>query len=146
TSVTTIGERVKRYVSWKQAVGLHDYERPHTGLQGVVYEIPATIILNGRSEAFLQGTDVFLDYLECAILRKANGDLVTIRDIISGKYLDDLVAEATPSQINAGIFQILVELNEKPLNFLGNVAYEFYPYLLLQEGDWIVSEGGNFEQ
>src|SRR5690606_29234042 len=146
TSIATSGERGKRYHSWKQPVGLHDYERPHTGLQGVVYEIPATIILKGLSEALLQGTDIFLEYLECVISRKANGQTVTIRDIISGNYLNDLIASATPSQTNAGILQILVELNEKPLNFLANVEYEFYPYLLLQEGDWVLSEGGNFEQ
>src|SRR5690606_30786359 len=98
------------------------------------------------SEALLQGTDIFLEYLECVISRKANGQTVTIRDIISGNYLNDLIASATPSQTNAGILQILVELNEKPLNFLAGVEYEFYPYLLLQEGDWVLSEGGDFEQ
>ena len=36
--------RLKRYASWKQPVGLHDYELPYSKLQGVTYEIPSTII------------------------------------------------------------------------------------------------------
>src|SRR5690606_38786588 len=45
-----------------------------------------------------------------------------------------------------GFLQILIELNEKPINVVLEALLEFYPYLLLQEGDWILSEGGNFEQ
>src|SRR5690606_29354235 len=34
------GGLLNHYVSWKQPVGLHDYELPFTKLRGVVYEIP----------------------------------------------------------------------------------------------------------
>src|SRR5690606_1628317 len=48
-------EALKRYASWKQPVGLHDYERPYSKLRGVTYEIPATIIIAGLTNAFAQG-------------------------------------------------------------------------------------------
>ncbi len=139
-------EPFKRFDSWKQPVGLHEYERPHTGLQGVTYEIPATIILVSLANAFKQGPTVYLEYLECEILRKANGDVVTIRDIISGDYANELVANANPSQLGSVFLQTLIGHNENPLVFVAEVEYEFYPYLLLQEGDWILSEDGNFEK
>src|SRR5690606_9002623 len=140
-------EALKRYASWKQPVGLHDYERPYSKLRGVTYEIPATIIIAGLTNAFAQGFDTYQEYLDCVILRKANGvDSVTIRDIVSGDYASDLINNATDEQRTYGFLQILIELNEKPINVVLEALLEFYPYLLLQEGDWILSEGGNFEQ
>src|SRR5690606_21663051 len=87
-----------------------------------------------------------LDYQDCVILRKADGSVVTIGDIITGDYLDELIAGATPEQIRAGILQILIEVNENPVTFMAGVLFEFYPYLLLQQGDWVLSEGGNYEK
>src|SRR5690606_3470737 len=78
------GESLKRYASWKQPMGLHDYERPHAKLRGLTYEIPATIIIAGLVNAYAQGQTVFEEYLECVIVKKANGTSITIGDIVSG--------------------------------------------------------------
>src|SRR5690606_14255404 len=137
----------KRYASWKQPIGLHDYELPYSKLRGVTYEIPATIIVAGLVNASAQGPDVLDDYLNCVILRKANGvDSVTIRDIVTGDYANELINNATDEQRLYGFLQILIELNEKPINVILEVVFNFYPYLLLEEGDWILSEGGHFEK
>src|SRR5690606_27983132 len=98
------------------------------------------------TNAFAQGYDTYQEYLDCVILRKASGEEVTIRDIVSGDYASDLISNATDEQRTYGFLQILIELNEKPINVVLEALLEFYPYLLLQEGDWILSEGGNFEQ
>src|SRR5690606_15182098 len=141
------GGSLKRYASWKQPLGLHDYERPYTKLRGVTYEIPATIMVAGILNAAFQGLDVLEEYFECVILRKANGDEVTIWDIVSGNYASDLINNATDEQRTYGFLQILIELNEKPINLiLEALVLNWFPYLLLQEGDWILSEGGNFEK
>ena len=141
-----MGKLLKRYASWKQPMGLHDYELPYTKLRGVTYEIPGTIIVAGLLNAYAQGQNVFEEYLNCVILRKADGTEVTIGDIVSGDYMDDLISNATPQQLGYGFLQALIELNEKPINVIVDVALNFYPYLLLQKGDWILSEGGNFEK
>src|SRR5690606_37058946 len=49
-------------------------------------------------------------------------------------------------QLTYGFLQALIELNEKPLNVILDLTFNFYPYLLLQAGDWVLSEGGHFEQ
>ena len=67
--VSEDGESSKRYASWKQPVGLHDYEQPYSKLRGVTYEIPATIIIAGLTNAFAQGIDTYQEYLDCVILR-----------------------------------------------------------------------------
>ena len=143
--VPQYGEGLKRYASWKQPVGLHDYELPYSKLQGVTYEIPGTIIYAGLANAAAQGPDVFEEYLDCVILRKANGYEVTIREIVTGAYLNKVIANATNEQRVYGFLQLLIELNENPIAiaFHGLVG-EFFPYLLLQHGDWILSEGGDF--
>ncbi len=140
------GEGLKRYASWKQPIGLHDYELPYSKLRGVTYEIPATIIIAGLVNAASQGPDVLEEYLECVILRKANGGEVTIGDIVSGTYMNNLINNATNEQRLYGFLQVLIELNEKPINVILEVVFNFYPYLLLEIGDWILSEGGQFEE
>ncbi len=145
-TVVNDGDAEKRYASWKQPLGLHDYERPYDKLRGVTYEIPATIIIAGLTHAFSQGAEVYAEYLECVILRKTDGTEVTIGDIVTGAYAAELVASASPEQTGYGILQILIELNEKPINIVLEALLQFYPYLLLEEGDWVLSEGGNFEQ
>src|SRR5690606_7272609 len=108
--------------------------------------IPATIIIAGLTNAYAQGPDVYAEYLECVILRKADGTEVTIGDIVSGDYAANLIANLTPEQSVPAILQVLIELNEKPINVILEASISFVPYLLLQDGDWVLSEGGNFEQ
>ncbi len=60
--------------------------------------------------------------------------------------MSNLIANATPEQKRYGFLQALIELNEKPLNVIIEAALNFYPYLLLQPGDWVLSEGGDFEK
>src|SRR5690606_6355892 len=105
-----------------------------------------TIILSGLAVAWAQGVAVWEDYLDCVLLRKANGTVVTIEDLITGKYALDLLASTTNEQKLYGFLQLLIELNENPITSLAGVLYDFYPYLLLEQGDWVLSEGGNFEQ
>ena len=141
------GDGLKRYASWKQPIGLHDYELPYSKLRGVTYEIPATIIEAGILNAAFQGPDVFEEYMNCVILKKADGTEVTIEDIVSGSYITNLLASASDDQKLYGFLQLLFEFNEKPINIIvEGLVLEYFPYLLLQEGDWILSEGGNFEQ
>src|SRR5690606_30989234 len=145
-TITDEGESLKQYATWKQPVGLHDYERPYSRLQGLTYEIPATIIITGLTNASAQGQDVLAEYLEFVILRKVDGTEVTIGDIVSGDYMDHLLATLSAEQLTYGFLQALIELNEKPLNVILDLTFNFYPYLLLQAGDWVLSEGGHFEQ
>lgn len=139
------GEAEKRYASWKQPVGLHDYELVNTKLRGVVYEIPLTIIIAGYEAAQAQGPLVVDEYLSCVILRKADGQEVTIADIISGNYLSDLVGKVSAEQRGYGFLHAIYQLGESPVSILGGL-FTFFPYLLLEEGDWVLSEGGYFEQ
>lgn len=125
-AVVEDGDALKRYASWKQPGRLHDYERPYGILGGLTYEIPASIILAGPTNAYLQGAVVFPKYLECLILRKAHGSEVTIGDLISGKYASDLIASTTAEQKRYGFLQILIELNENPLTFLIELETKTY--------------------
>ena len=94
-----------------------------------------------------KATVYFDEYLNCVILRKADGTEVTIGDIVSGDYMDDLISNATPQQLGYGFLQALIELNENPVKVIVESGeFNFFPYLLLQKGDWILSEGGNFEK
>lgn len=141
------GEILKHYAAWKQPVGLHDYELPYTKLAGLTYEIPLTIIEAGLINAQAQGSVVYEKYLESVILRKGDGTEVTIKDIVSGAYMSDLIATATTTQKGFGFLQALIELNEEPVKIvLETLVFEYYPYLLLQPGDFILSEDGNFEK
>lgn len=118
---------LKQYTSWKQNVGLHDYELPHSNLQGVVYEIPAAIILAGLTNAFAQGSDVYEKYLDGVILRKAHRvDSVTLGDIVSGTYMNELLSRATTEQKLYGFLSALILGNENPVVFLLSLGAEFY--------------------
>src|SRR5690606_28120657 len=91
-------ELLKRYAAWKQPVGLHDYELPNSKLGGLTYELPLTIIEAGLQNALAQGTNVYNEYLKSVILRKADGTEITIGDIVSGDYMNDVIAKATTTQ------------------------------------------------
>src|SRR5690606_21584219 len=105
----------------------------------------ATIMLAGLTNAIGQGPELYDKYLDCVILLKANGrDSVTIRDIVSGDYMAALLAAATAEQKLYGFLAALIQGNESPVVF--GAETEFYPYLLLQEGNWVLSEGGNYER
>src|SRR5690606_6608814 len=88
---------------------------------------------------------VLEEYLNCVIIRKAEGRDVTIGDIVSGDYLSDLITKATAEQLGYGFLHAIYQLGESPVNILGGL-FTFFPYLLLEEGDWVLSEGGNFEK
>ena len=143
--LTLTGGAQKRYSAWKQPVGLHSYELAHTQLGGVAYEIPLTIIIAGLEGAQSQGALVLEEYLNCVIVRKAEGRDVTIGDIVSGDYLSDLITKATAEQLGYGFLHAIYQIGESPVNILGGL-FTFFPYLLLEEGDWVLSEGGNFEK
>ena len=145
--VPNSGDLLKQYASWKQPLGLHDYELPYSKLRGLTYELPLTIIEAGLQNAADQGIEVYNEYLKSVILRKANGTEITIGDIVSGEYMTDLIAHASPTQLQYGFLQALIERNENPVKIiLETFVLNFYPYLLLEQGDWILSEGGHFEQ
>ncbi|MBY5960289.1 FG-GAP repeat protein, partial [Membranicola marinus] len=141
------GDALKRYAAWKQPVGIHDYEYPHSKLRGVIYDLPLTVIEAGLDHAWDQGPKIFAEYLECVILQKADGTQVTIKDIITGDYGDDVVANATQEQLGYGLLHDILEGGISPTSWTyGSTNYTFVPYLLLQEGDLILSEGGTFVQ
>ncbi|MBY5957951.1 T9SS type A sorting domain-containing protein [Membranicola marinus] len=139
--VPSEGEGLKRYAAWKQPVGIHDYELPYTKLQGVVYDLPQTVVLAGLQNAWNQGPNVFDKYLDCVILKKADGTSVTIRHIIDGTYFTSMMANASQEQLTYGFLHEILEGGYSTTNFQ---SYSFYPVLLLQDGDQILSEGGNF--
>src|SRR5690606_27469435 len=84
--------------------------------------------------------------LECVIVKKANGANVTIGDIVSGDYLKALFATTTSEPKLYGFLQVLIELNENPVTVVLGALIEFFPYVLLELGDWVLSEDGNYEQ
>src|SRR5690606_17089599 len=139
------GEAEKRYAAWKQPVGLHDYERPNSRLGGVVYEIPLTIVIAGYVAADAQGSHVVNEYLSSVILRKASGEEVIIADIMSGQYLNELLSSVTTEQRGYGFLHAIYQLGESPVSILGGL-FTFFPYLLLEEGDWVLSQDGHFEK
>src|SRR5690606_6513747 len=53
------GEIQKRYTSWKQPIGLHDYELVYSKLKGVVYELPLSIAAATALTAHSQGEQVW---------------------------------------------------------------------------------------
>ncbi len=139
------GESQKRYSAWKQPVGLHDYELPNAKIGGVVYEIPLTIIIAGVELADAQGAATLAEYLNCVIVRKAGGGEVTVGDIISGDYLSDLLSSVSTPRLGYGFLHAIYKLGESPVSIIGGL-FSFYPYLLLEQGDWVLSEGGNYEE
>src|SRR5690606_18907806 len=135
-----------RYASWKQPMGLHDYELPYSRLRGLTYELPFSIIVAGMTHAESQGPEALAAYENVVILRKANGDNVTIGDIVSGDYMDGLIASATDQQKTYGFLQALIEFNQDPVQVILSTIFEFHPYLLLEIGDQVLSEGGFYEE
>ncbi|WP_236972652.1 choice-of-anchor Q domain-containing protein, partial [Membranihabitans marinus] len=115
-AVSKEGESLKRYAAWKQPVGLHDYELPYAKLKGLTYELPVTVIIAGMENASAQGEEVFNEYLECVILKKGSGEEITIGDIVSGDYMDELLSSLSQKQLGYGFLQGLVELSEDPIN------------------------------
>src|SRR5690606_24442439 len=133
----------KRYAAWKQPVGLHDYERPNSRLGGVVYEIPLTIVIAGYVAADAQGAHVVNEYWSSVIRRKASGEEVIIGDMMSGQYLDDLRSSEPLGRRGYACLQAVHQLGETPVSILGGL-FTFFPYLLLEEGDWVLSQDGHF--
>src|SRR5690606_9448042 len=111
-----------------------------------VYTIPSSVILAGLGQADSMGGDVLSNYLGQVIRRGLSGKDLTSGDIFSGEYMDHEVATSSNEQKQYGLLQALIELNENPVKFVLETTYEFYPYLLLEVGDWILSEGGYFEE
>uniref|UniRef100_UPI001F17EAEC Ig-like domain-containing protein n=1 Tax=Membranihabitans maritimus TaxID=2904244 RepID=UPI001F17EAEC len=139
------GESVKRYAAWKQPLGIHDYEEAYSKLGGVVYELPLTIVGAGLLNAQSQGDEVLEEYLECVIVKKLDGTEITIGDIVSGDYMDDMLSTASSTQLSYGFLHAIYELGEDPVSLVGG-AFTFFPYLLLEQGDWVLSENGFYEQ
>ncbi|MBY5956811.1 T9SS type A sorting domain-containing protein [Membranicola marinus] len=144
-AVPNDGGVLKRYASWKQPVGLHDYELPYAKLRGVTYELPLTVITAELEHASDEG--LLDEYLGCVILRQSDGSEVTIGDLVKGLYMDNLLAGMSPAQRGYGFLQSIIDGNETPETVsTGMGSFTFYPYLLLQSGDQVLSEDGGFEQ
>src|SRR5690606_26581391 len=161
TSTESEGPVTWRYASWKQPVGLHDYEKPNIKLQGVVYQLPLTIVAAGALNAYDQGEQAWQTYLNGVILRKVDGSEFTIGDIIGNRpynaplnndpfateYMTYLSNNLDSEQKLYGFLHAIFEVGEDPLSIIGGpVLLDFFPYILLEKGDWILSENGNFEQ
>ncbi len=139
------GGLLKRYASWKQPVGLHDYELPYAKLRGVTYELPLTVVEAGLDHASDEG--LLDEYLNCVILRQSDGSEVTIGDLVTGSYMDNLLEGMSSAQRGYGFLQAILDGNETPETVsTGMGSFTFYPYLLLQSGDQVLSEDGGFEQ
>ena len=136
---------LKQYAAWKQPMGLHDYELPHTRLRGVTYELPLTVVLSGLETAQAQTANVMNEYLNSVIVLKTGGREVTIGDIVSGHYMDDLIANARTEQLAYGFLHAIYKLGQDPISILGG-KFSFFPYLLLEEGDRVLSESGQYEK
>src|SRR5690606_19728059 len=99
----------------------------------------------GYVAADAQGAHVVNEYLSSVILRRASGEEVTIADIMSGQYLNELLSSATTEQRGYGFLHAIYQLGESPVSILGGL-FTFFPYLLLEEGDWVLSQDGHFEK
>src|SRR5690606_6560905 len=123
------GMPLVEYSAWKQSVGLHHYEQPYSGLRGIVYKLPATILEAGYSAAEdLQVLDVYLDE---EVLRKQDGRTFKAGDFISGAPYDKYLSSLTSGQL-----QIL----ESHYNLEEEIV------MALEIGDWELSESGRVEE
>src|SRR5690625_7452043 len=75
-------EPMVEYASWKQPVGIADYELPVEKLGHVVYHIPGSIIHAGLANACAQGGEIEDAYLNQVIVEYAVVNVVHIGEII----------------------------------------------------------------
>ncbi len=133
------GQALKHYEAWGQHLGLHDYEVPNVKLQGVLYELPSATIQASYNNAKANDPTVLEKYLNCVILKKANGDSYTIKDILNGSYYNDLIAGLSPSQT---LYQHRID-DYSPVS-IPSTSYNYRPIILLERGDEILSENGYY--
>lgn len=144
------GEDVYEYASWKQPVGIADFELPYSGLGAIVYNIPGYVIEAGLYNACQQGTAKYNSYLNKVIMKNPDNTTVTIRDIITGSYISNVLANATPAQRGYGILNMIYEglLDATTMGGFSSCSgstYTFYNYLFPVLGAEVLSENGKFE-
>src|SRR5690625_5005653 len=146
----TKGEDEYEYASWKQPMGLADFEQPHSGLGAVVYNIPGYVIEAGLYNACQQGTAKYNSYLNKVIMKNPDNTVVTINDIITGSYISGVLGSATPEQLGYGILNQIYEGFLDAITFGGysscsGGSYTFWNYLFPVIGAEVLSEDGTFE-
>src|SRR5690625_3951159 len=147
------GEDIYRYASWKQPVGLADFEQPYSGLGSIVYHIPGYVIEAGLWNACNQSTAKYNSYLNFVIMKNPDGSVVRIRDIITNSYINNVIANATPTQKGYGILNQIYEgatglidaVTIGGLNACSGGTYTFYNYLFPEIGAEVLSENGTYE-
>src|SRR5690625_1860510 len=140
-------EPMVEYASWKQPVGIGDYELPVEKLGHVVYHIPGSIIHAGLANACAQGDEIKDAYLNQVIVKYTDGNVVRIRDIIDGSYMSDMMVSTTTTQKGYGILQAIYDGTMSPYNIsLPCGSYTFFEYLLLPMGAEVMSESGSYER
>lgn len=144
------GNDVYEYASWKQPMGLADFEQPNSGLGAVVYNIPGYVIEAGLYNACQQGTAKYNSYLNTVIMKNPDNTVVTINDIISGNYISGILSSATSEQLGYGILNQIYEGYLDAVTFGGfsscsSGSYTFYNYLFPVIGAEVLSEDGTFE-
>src|SRR5690625_44284 len=144
---TDSDEPMVEYASWKQPVGIGDYELPAEKLGHVVYHIPGSIIHAGLANACAQGGEVLSAYLETVIVKYTDGNVVRVRDIVDGSYMAGVIGTATPVQQGYGILQLIYDGLASPYSMtLSCGSYSFYEYVLLPLGAEVMSENGSYER
>src|SRR5690625_2194503 len=151
------GEDVYRFASWKQPVGLADFEQPYSGLGAISYHIPGYVIEAGLINACNQSQEKYDSYLDFVIMKYPNGDVVTIEDIITGAYFTHptkgVFARATTTQLGYGILNQIYEGATGLIDAItiggwsscSGGTYTFYNYLFPVIGSQVLSENGTYE-
>ncbi|GAA5221021.1 hypothetical protein GCM10025777_16510 [Membranihabitans marinus] len=139
-SVVSDQSTQKRFAAWKQPMGIHDYELPYAKLKGLVYELPLQLIERNLNRAIALNLENA--YLDCELIRKANGSVVTIRDVVSGIYMADLLNSSSSNRTLYGVIHSIKEHILFPSQIGG---YVFYPYIVLELGDRVLSAEGQYE-
>src|SRR5690625_1880767 len=147
------GEDIYRYASWKQPVGLADFEQPYSGLGSIVYHIPGYVIEAGLWNAWNQSSAQYNSYLDFVIMKNPDGSVVRIKDIITNNYISNVIANAAPTQLGYGILNQLYEgatglidaVTIGGLNACSSGTYTFYNYLFPEIGAEVLSENGVYE-
>src|SRR5690625_689328 len=154
------GDDIYRYASWKQPVGLADFEQPYSGLGAISYHIPGYVIEAGLVNACRQGQSKYDSYLKFVIMKNPDGSVVTIEDIITGAYMFDpvtgVMARTTAQQKGYGILNQIYEGVTGLIDAItlggaasglgcGPSSYIFYNYLFPVIGAEVLSEDGTYE-
>src|SRR5690625_6465477 len=87
-------------------------------------------------------------------MKNPDGSVVRIRDIITNNYINNVIANATPTQKGYGILNQIYEgatglidaVTIGGLNACSGGTYTFYNYLFPEIGAEVLSENGTYEK